>query len=59
MFDYLTAAARGLVAVSEPDEAAAAVERTLASVTASYEEVVGRTNAPPALPEPSDLDAGQ
>jgi transcription-repair coupling factor (superfamily II helicase) len=55
VFDYLTAAARGLVAVAEPDETAAAIERARAVADASYADASTRTNAPVSLPAPGDL----
>ena len=55
VFDYLTAASRGLVAVSEPDEVTASIERAFAAAQTSYDEALGRTSTPPSLPSPADL----
>ena len=55
VFEYLTAASGGLVAVSEPDEVASAVERAAAVADASYEEAMGRTSTPPSLPAPGQI----
>ena len=55
VFDYLTAAARGLVAVSEPDESAAAVTAAAEVAQASYDDAMGRSSTPPSLPAPGAL----
>ncbi len=55
VFDYLTATAGGVVAVSEPDEALAAAERTLELAQASYDDALNRSNTPPSLPAPAQL----
>ncbi len=55
VFEYLTTASGGLVAVSEPDEVASAVERAAAGADASYDEAMGRTSTPPTLPAPGQI----
>ena len=55
VFDYLTAASGGVVAVSEPDESLVAIERTLDVAQASYDEALGRSSTPPTLAPPSQL----
>jgi len=55
VFEYLTAASGGRVAVSEPDEAVAAVERAATVAQASYDDAQGRSNTPPSLPAPAAL----
>ena len=55
MFDYLTAAARGLVAVSEPDESAAAITGAAEVAQVSYDDAIGRSSTPPSLPAPAAL----
>ena len=55
VFDYLTAASRGLVAVAEPDETAAAIERARTVADTSNADASARTKALPSLPARADL----
>jgi transcription-repair coupling factor (superfamily II helicase) len=55
IFDYLSARRTSRLLVSEPDEVAAAVERTFTQAQASYDEARLRSNAPVDLAAPPAL----